>query len=308
MNKSKIFSVPLLTLATIAAGITAPNAYAELEEVLVTAQKRTESVQEIPLAVSVLDSKKIDNSFSVGLEGLQQLVPSVSFRKGNTNRNSTIVVRGIGTISFSTAAEPSVSTVVDGVVLGRSGQAFTDLYDLERLEVLRGPQGTLFGKNASAGVVNMTTKRPTNELSGNIDLSFFQDDERRLKGTISGPLSETARASLTAFDGSFDGYIRNVFNNTTTNGYDRQGFRGMLEWDISDNVEMLVIAEDYSADDSCCADLEGLPSGRNPTSPAAPNSNGIINGVADIDLDQRLIDHDFETRTLDDHSALSVLS
>jgi len=88
--------------------------------------------------------------------------------------------------------------------------------------------------------------------------------------------------------------------------YDRQGFRGMLEWDISDSVEMLLIAEDYSADDSCCADLEALPSGRNPSSPAAPNSTGITNGVADIDLDQRLIDHDFETRTLDDHSAFSV--
>jgi iron complex outermembrane receptor protein len=116
-----------------------------LEEIVVTAQKREQSVQDVPIAVSVLSAEKIESAHAVGLEGLQQLIPSVSFRKGNTNRNSAVVIRGIGTISFSTAAEPSVSTVVDGVVLGRSGQAFTDLYDLERLEVLRGPQGTLFG-------------------------------------------------------------------------------------------------------------------------------------------------------------------
>jgi len=277
-----------------------------LEEIIVTAQKREQSVQDVPIAVSVLSSEKIDAAHAVGFEGLQQLIPSVSFRKGNTNRNSTVVIRGIGTISFSTAAEPSVSTVVDGVVMGRSGQAFTDLYDLERIEVLRGPQGTLFGKNASAGVVNMTTKRPSEELSGSVDVSVFEDDEVRLKGRIAGPLSDSARASLTVFDGSFDGFITNTFTGETTNGYDRTGFRGMLEWDVSDNVEVLLIAEDYSAEDNCCADLEGLPSGRNPASPAVPNSLGIVDGVADIDLEQRLVDHDLETRTIDDHTAFSV--
>ncbi len=298
----------------VAAGLTllaSPVAHAQesggfLEEIVVTAQKRAQSVQDVPLAVTVLDTGKIEAAHANGFEDLQQLIPSVSFRKGNTNRNSTAVVRGIGTISFSIAAEPSVSTVVDGVVLGRSGQAFTDLYDLARLEVLRGPQGTLFGKNASAGVINMTTKRPTEELSGSVDLSFFEDNETRLKGSVSGALSDNVRASLTAFSGDFDGYITNTFNGETINGYDRQGFRGMLEWDVSDTVNVLVIAEDYSADDNCCADLELLPSGRNPASPAQPNSAGIVNGVADIDLSQRLVDHDLTTRTMDDHQALSI--
>ncbi|RBP48573.1 TonB-dependent receptor [Arenicella xantha] len=295
-------------LSAVATAIAAPNAFAQsaLEEIVVTAQKREESVQDVPIAVSVLSSETIDSAHAIGFEGLQQLIPSVSFRKGNTNRNSTVVVRGIGTISFSTAAEPSVSTVVDGVVLGRSGQAFTDLYDLERLEVLRGPQGTLFGKNASAGVVNMTTKRPTDEFTGSVDVSVFEDNERRVKGRFAGPLSDNARASLTVFDGSFDGYIENTFTGQTTNGYDRSGLRGMLEWDISDSVELLLIAEDYSSEDNCCADLEALPSGRNPSSPAAPNSQGIVNGVADIDFNQRRVDHDLETSTVDDHSAFSV--
>lgn len=277
-----------------------------LEEIVVTAQKREQSVQDVPIAVSVLGAEKIESAHAVGFEGLQQLIPSVSFRKGNTNRNSAVVVRGIGTISFSTAAEPSVSTVVDGVVLGRSGQAFTDLYDLERLEVLRGPQGTLFGKNASAGVVNITTKRPGDEFEGSIDLSVFEDEEYRLKGSVSGPLSDSVRASVTAFKGDFDGYITNTFNGDTVQGYDRAGFRGMLEWQASDSVDVLFIAEDYSADDDCCADLSLLPNGRNPLSPANPNSLGVVNGVADLDLDQRLVDHDLTTRTLDDSTSLSA--
>ncbi len=303
-KRSVVLLTAILTMGVGTGPVLAQDVF--LEEIIVTAQKREQSVQDVPIAVTVLDAEKINSAHAVGLEGLQQLIPSVSFRKGNTNRNSTVVVRGIGTISFSTAAEPSVSTVVDGVVLGRSGQAFTDLYDLERIEVLRGPQGTLFGKNASAGVVNMTTKRPTDELTGSLDVSIFEDDETRIKAGISGALGENVRASLTAFDGNFDGYITNVFNGETINGYDRQGFRGMLEWDVSDNVEVLFIAEDYEANDNCCADLEGLPSGRNPLSPAVPNSTGISNGFADIDLDQRLVDHDLTTRTLDDHQAFSV--
>ncbi len=308
-NSIQMRRVAIAINSLLIAGLAAPvHAQQDgfLEEIVVTAQKREESVQDVPIAVSVLGADKIESAHAVGLESLQQLIPSVSFRKGNTNRNSAVVVRGIGTISFSTAAEPSVSTVVDGVVLGRSGQAFTDLYDLERLEVLRGPQGTLFGKNASAGVVNLTTKRPTEELSGSVDLSIFEDDEYRLKGRVSGSLSENVRASLTAFSGDFDGYITNTFNGDTIQGYDRQGFRGMLEWDVNENVDVLVIAEDYSAKDDCCADLSLLPNGRDPSSPANPNSAGIVNGVADLDLDQRLVDHDLTTRTIDDSTSLSI--
>ncbi|MDJ0751306.1 MAG: TonB-dependent receptor [Woeseiaceae bacterium] len=292
--------VPLLCL-----GPSLP-ASAQIEEIVVTATKREENVQDVPVAVTVLSSDTIDAASAVGFEGLQALIPSASFRKGNTTRNSSVIVRGLGTISFSTAAEPSVATVVDGVVLGRSGQAFGDLYELERLEVLRGPQGTLFGKNASAGVVNITTRRPSDEFEGMVDLSFFQDNETRLKGRVSGPLGDNARGSITAFKGDFDGFIRNVYNNETTNGYDRSGIRAMLEYEPTDTISALFIYEDYDAVDECCADIEGLPSGRNPASEAAPNSNGVVNGVADIDLDQRLVDHDLTTITLDSTTAFSA--
>ena len=277
-----------------------------IEEVVVTAQKREQGLQEVPLAVTVLQSETIDSAFAKNIEDLQALVPSLSFRKGNTNRNSALTVRGIGTISFSVAAEPSVSTVVDGVVLGRSGQAFTDLYDLERVEVLRGPQGTLFGKNASAGVLNITTKRPTDEFSAYLDTSFFQDNEMRLKGKVSGALGENARGSLTIARSEFDGYLTNTFNNQETGGYDHEGFRGMLEYDVADDLTVLAIFEHYEANDDCCPDLEALPSGRNPLSEAVPDSNGVNGNNADIDLDQRRVDHDLVTETIDETDAFSI--
>lgn len=270
-----------------------------LDEIVVTAQKREENISDVPVALSVLTSSQIQSSFSKNLEDLQALVPSVSFRTGNTTRNSALTVRGIGTISFSVAAEPSVSTVVDNVVLGRSGQAFGDLYDLERVEVLRGPQGTLFGKNASAGVVNLTTRRPSSELEGYVSGTFFEDDEYSIKARISGPITDDLRGSLTILDSEFDGYITNVFNNETVNGYDREAIRAMLEYDLNDNTEVLFIFEDYQGDNDCCADLEARPSGRNPDSEAVPSGVGL-------DLDQRLVDHDFETRTLDNTTAMSV--
>lgn len=305
MHKAITHALALSSCLAFSAHAQDANAVDEdslVEKITVTAQKRVERLSEVPVAVSVLRSEQIDSAFANNVEGLQALVPSVSFRKGNTTRNSALTVRGIGTISFSVAAEPSVSTVVDGVVLGRSGQAFVDLYDLDRIEVLRGPQGTLFGKNASAGVVNITTKRPSDEFEGNVEVSLFQDNEYKIKTSVSGALSDNAYGSLTLLKSQFDGYIKNVFNNETTSGYDKEGIRAMLNVEAGDETDLLFIFENVESDDDCCADLELTPSGRNPNSEAAPNSTGS----GDFDLDQRLIDHDFETRTVDKTTAFSM--
>lgn len=308
MNKSgfrhrQAFALTALAAALISPQISAQNSESGglLEEIIVTAQKREQNLQEVPLAVTVLGEGQIESSFGENIEALQALVPSVSFRTGNTTRNSALTVRGIGTVSFSIGAEPSVSTVVDGVVLGRSGQAFGDLYDLQRVEVLRGPQGTLFGKNASAGVVNLVTRKPSNEFEGYVKASVFEGSEYILKGRASGPITSNVNASLTAFTSEFDGYVRNVFNNQDVNGYDKSGFRAMLDYEISDTSNLLVTIEDYDANNDCCADLEARPSGRNPASEAVPR-NG-----SNLDLEQRSVDHDFETRTLDSTTAVSVV-
>jgi iron complex outermembrane recepter protein len=128
-------------LSTSAFAQTTPNP--DVEVVIVTAQKREENLQKVPAAVSVLSAATLANANAVNIEGVTALIPSLTFNKGGTTLNSSLFLRGVGTINFSIAAEPSVAFVLDGVVMARAGEAFGDLYDLQRMEVLRGPQGTL---------------------------------------------------------------------------------------------------------------------------------------------------------------------
>ncbi|MEM9668323.1 MAG: TonB-dependent receptor [Pseudomonadota bacterium] len=287
-----------------------------LNEITVTSQKTEQSLQDVPIAVSVLGGDAIEAAFpSNNLESLTTLIPSVSFRKGSTNANSAITIRGIGTISFSDAAEPSVATVVDGVVLGRSGQAFGDLYDIERIEVLRGPQGTFFGKNASAGVVNIVTQAPNqDEWGGYVSASYFEDEEYQVKGRVSGPITDTVAASLTVSRSEFDGFIRNLANNRDVNGYDRWGGRLQVLWEPDDTTRALFTYEHNETDDDCCADIPALAANnaRFADSLAPPGGVGIVDPgdgtrpVADIQLDTRVIDQDFETRTINNFDAFAL--
>jgi iron complex outermembrane receptor protein len=129
-------------------------------EIIVTAQKRAQNLQDVPLAISVVSGAQLERANVNSAEQLFQRVPTLTFRKGNTNKDLALSIRGVGTISFASGVEPSVSTVIDGVVFARTGQQTSDFLDVERIEVLRGPQGSLFGKNASAGVINIITRDP----------------------------------------------------------------------------------------------------------------------------------------------------
>ncbi len=232
-------------------------AFAQVEVITVTAQKREETLTDVPVAVTAVTGASIERTANYSLETIQKLVPSLSFRKGTTTRNSALILRGVGTISFSVAAEPAVATVVDGVVLARSGQSFSDLYDVERVEVLRGPQGTLFGKNASAGVINIVTKSPSEDPETEIGVAAFEGGEYRVKASTSGALNPAMRGRLTGFYGSFDGPHTNVFDGEKINGYERYGVRGVLDWDLGADVTARLIADYAEADDNCCGELIG---------------------------------------------------
>jgi iron complex outermembrane recepter protein len=140
---------------------TAPAADDAVADIIVTAQKRSERLQDVPVAVSVISGDAISTGGKPSLEGATQLVPSLNFVKAGSALNQTLFLRGLGTTSLSIAFDPTVSTVLDGVVFSRSAEAFTDLVDIDRIEVLRGPQSTLFGRNASAGVINIVSRRPS---------------------------------------------------------------------------------------------------------------------------------------------------
>lgn len=252
--KSKLVRAAYLGSSAIALGISAP-AMAQVEEIVVTAQKVEENVQDVPIAITAVSGDTLAASGTTSLENLSQLVPSVTFRKGTTNANSAVVLRGVGTISFSIAAEPSVSTVVDGVVLSRSGQAFADLVEIERLEVLRGPQGTLFGKNASAGLINVVSKGGTDTLEGEFTAEYYEGNEVRTRATISGPIAQDLTFRTNAFYGKYQGNITNVVpfgtRDEKINGYEHIGFRGLLDFD-NGPARIKLIADYYEADDDCC--------------------------------------------------------
>ena len=157
-------------------------------DIIVTAQKREQNLQDVPLAISVVSGAQLERANVNSAEQLFQRVPTLTFRKGNTNKDSALSIRGVGTISFSSGVEPSVSTVIDGVVYARTGQQTSDFLDVERIEVLRGPQGSLFGKNASAGVINIVTREPGDTLGGYIDAAYYEGNEFRVRGSVSGGL------------------------------------------------------------------------------------------------------------------------
>ncbi len=253
-------SAAVLALSVFATPALAQDAADEADaqapgEIVVTAQKRSESLQSVPVAVSVLSGESLSEAARPSIESATQMVPSLNFLKSGTTLNQTIFLRGVGTATFSIAGEPSVSTVVDGVVYARSGEAFSDLVDVAQIEVLRGPQGTLFGKNASAGVINITTQMPKNELGGTVEASYFDRNEVRVKGSVNLPMGESLAGRFSAFYGSYDGNIRNVTTNEWVNGYKHWGARAQFLYDPSDDLRIYVAADYYKNDDDCCADI-----------------------------------------------------
>lgn len=262
--KSMLRTSSALPLAALAMVAFAAPAYAQDTanedegapgEIVVTAQKRSENVQDVPVAVSVLSGERLAEASRPSIESAAQMVPSLNFLKSGTTLNQTIFLRGVGTATFSIAGEPSVSTVVDGVVYSRSGEAFSDMVDVAQMEVLRGPQGTLFGKNASAGVINITTQMPKMDFGGTLEASYFQRNEYRLKGAVNLPLGQDLAARLTAFYGEYDGNIRNTTTNEWVNGYKHYGVRGQFLYEPSDDLRLYLAADYYKNEDDCCADI-----------------------------------------------------
>lgn len=211
-------------------------------EVVVTATKRKEPLQKVPVAITVIDGEKAAQQNLNTINDIAAVVPSLNFRDGASNKDRALFIRGMGTVTTSPGAEPSVSTVIDGVPLDRPGQATFDLLDVERIEVLRGPQGTLFGKNASAGAINIVTRQPTEEFHAFTDLSYFTEgDERRAKAGVSGALIPgQVKGLLSVLTSQYDGNVENVHNGSDANGYLRNGGRAKIEFTPSDSLRALL--------------------------------------------------------------------
>jgi iron complex outermembrane recepter protein len=269
--------------------------------VIVTAQRVSQNVQDVPIAITAISGNRLTETGTNSLENIGDLVPSVTFRKGTTGANSAIMMRGVGTITFSVAAEPSVSTVVDGIVLSRSGQAFSDLVDIQRVEVLRGPQGTLFGKNASAGLVSIVSRGGADSLEGDLRVEAYEGEEYRLRATIAGPLGAGLSGRLTAFAGSYDGNITNIFGGRSeqVNGYDRSGVRGIVDWE-GEGASVRAIADWFKADDDCCTEMLGFSRG--------PALDAVLGYPTAVGENQRTVNHNLITRSIDEQTSFTLSS
>ena len=226
---------------------------ARLSTITVTGTKREQTLQDTPVAISVVGAEDIQRAEIQDLSDLQTLVPSLAIRQSQSSSNTNFFIRGFGNGANNIGLEPSVGIFIDGVFRSRAAAYIPDLPNLERVEVLRGPQSTLFGKNASAGVISVVTRGPQFETQGNIEASLGNFDSRRLKGNITGPITDKVAYSLSGSFNQRDGYIDDIGNGEDYNARDRWGIRGELLFKPSDTFEARLIADYDEIDEACCA-------------------------------------------------------
>ena len=229
------------------AGKPAANS-SQLETVTVTTRRREESSQDVPTPMSVVSGQTLETQRVYRIQDLQQLVPSVNVAYMHA-RQSSVSIRGLGNNPASDGLEGSVGLYIDNVYLGRPGMAVFDLMDIEQLEVLRGPQGTLFGKNTTAGVINISTRAPTFTPERSIETSVGEDGYFQTKGTISGPLNDELAGRFSAYRTRSDGDIKNEYNGHDLNGGSRDGFRAQLLFKPNEDFNLRWIG-DYNEEDS----------------------------------------------------------
>jgi len=206
-------------------------------DIIVTARRRDESSQNVPLSLSAFGAAQLEAQGITTVKDLQHLIPGLQYSDRGTLQTE-LTIRGVGGDSRNIGIESGVGMYLDGVYVARTSGYNADLADIQQVEVLRGPQGTLYGKNTIGGVINITTKKPTEKTEGSFFASYGNYNAIRTQASISGPLAETLFAKVTVATWDRDGYIRNVFDNARYNNEDRRGGRVQLRWLASDQLEI----------------------------------------------------------------------
>ncbi len=237
-------------------GFASNTANKTLEEVVVYAQKREQSIMQVPVSVSSYDSDMLEQAQVRDVADLQQVSPSLSVNSSSGGSESIFAIRGIGTAGNNVGLEQSVGVFIDGVYRGRPGSALSDYVDVEGIEILKGPQGTLFGRNTSAGVISVRTAAPAYDAAAGIDVSVGEAGYFQTKAFSTGALVDNVLAYRLA--GSYqekDGYINDVGTGKDLNDKDRYALRGQLLWDIDDTKSLRLIADYAKSDELCCASV-----------------------------------------------------
>ncbi len=266
-NTNKARAGGLKAILCLGAGVTALTAFAApayaqeetadesrtLQTVTITATKREQTLQDVPIAVSVVDDATIERAVIVDLNDLQSIVPSLSVSQLQSSSNTNFVIRGFGNGANNAGIEPSVGVFIDGVYRSRSAAQIADLPNIQRVEVLRGPQSTLFGKNASAGVISVVTKKPQYEFGGVADATVSNFNGYRLNGYVTGPITENLAGAVSATYNKRDGYVEDLGFGPDQNERNRYGIRGDLLFEPNENMSFRLMADYDTIDEVCCA-------------------------------------------------------
>lgn len=246
--------------------------------IIVTATKREQTLQETPVAVSVTTAETLQREQIRDLKDLQSVVPSLRVSQLQSSANTNFIIRGFGNGANNAGIEPSVGVFIDGVYRSRTAAQISDLPNVSRIEVLRGPQSTLFGKNASAGVISLVTSAPSFTPEGSLEVSYGNLDAVVARAYVSAPLSESVAVSLAGGVNQRDGYNIDTASNSRTNERDRWFIRGQALFDNGDNFRMRLIADYDRIDEFCCGVVNVR---RSPASAAILALGGQINDPND---------------------------
>jgi iron complex outermembrane recepter protein len=224
-----------------------------IEEVVVTATRREQSFRDVPMAVSALDSQRLLDTGVTEFQDIQSQVPSFEIESNTNPFTTSLRIRGMGNLANIPNFEPAVGLFVDGAYRSRSGVAMGDLLDVERIEILRGPQSVLYPKNVTAGLVNVITQRPTDEFSVWGGASFGNLAYWQLHGGINGAFTDSIRGRLAAVTSDRDGSFEDIVNGTESGGFSRTALRGQLEFDLGERANLRLIAGYSDKEGDCCS-------------------------------------------------------
>ncbi len=247
-----LISVAFVTVATLGMGAASALDSATLDEIVVTASKREQTLNDIPSAVSVTSAETIERAHITDILDLHTVVPSLRTSQLQTSTQTNFIIRGFGNGANNPGIESSVGVFIDGVYRSRSASAIGDLVDVERIEVLRGPQSTLFGQNASVGVISVVTKKPSFTTTGSIEVGYGDYNAKMMRAGISAPISDRMAFSLSGNYNESDGYFKNLTNGHDINDRDRWDLRGQLLFDATDELTFRLIADTSAIDELCC--------------------------------------------------------
>jgi outer membrane receptor protein involved in Fe transport len=256
--RSSAVAAVLLSMGYATAAAAQDDAAArEVDEIVVTAQKREQSLQDVPIVVTSLSGQLMRDAGVSDIRELTVLTPGLTVTSTSNETIVTARVRGVGTVGDNPGLESSVGVVIDGVYRPRNGVSFGDLGEVERIEVLKGPQGTLFGKNTSAGVINIITAQPTRDFQAQAEATVGNYGQVGVSGSVSGPISDTIAGRLFAATRKRDGFQDIIVGpgprtERDDNNQDFYTLRGQLRVELTPDIDLRVIADYTKRDEDCC--------------------------------------------------------